>query len=191
MEESADFNRGLGKRDQEKLDEYLTNVRRVEKLMVRQGEWLDKPRYKVEDKLAARMMAAEQHDLDLMIEIIYLALISDTSRVITYVPMSEGGLYHATSHWNKNPEKLLPLLDEWDRKWIGGLATLGEKLRATPEGDGNFLDRTVIMYGGGHGRKPHYAHDLPALVLGGKGLGFQAWAASGLPEAGRRKYRWT
>ena len=173
MEESKDLNRRLGKQDREKLDEYLTNVRRVETLMVREGKWLDVPRHEVDAKLASKLMAADRHDLDLMIELMYLALVSDSTRVITYVPMSEGGLYHATSHWNKNPEKLLPLLDEWDRKWIGALGKLGTKLKATAEGEGSYLDRTVILYGGGHGRKPHYAHDLPALVMGGKSLGIQ------------------
>ena len=65
-----------------------------------------------------------------MLELVYLALISDTTRVITFVPMEEGGLYHGTSHWNKNPEKNLPEMDTWDRKWIGGLAKLGSKLKA-------------------------------------------------------------
>ena len=173
MEESADLNRRLGRRDQDKLDEYMTNVRRVEQLMTRADEWMDIPRHKVDQRVEAKMLAAERHELDTMIELIYLALVSDSTRVITYVPMTEGGLYHAVSHWNKNPEKLLPQMDEWDRKWIGGLRTLATKLKATPEGDGNYLDRTIIKYGGGHGRSPHNAHDLPVIVMGGKGLGLK------------------
>ncbi|MEM7397122.1 MAG: DUF1552 domain-containing protein, partial [Verrucomicrobiota bacterium] len=173
MDESRQLNRRLGRRDREKMDEYLTNVRSVERLMNKEKDWLDVPRYKVDDKIGETMLKADRHDFDLMIDLMHLSLISDTTRVITFLPMKEGGLYHAISHWNKNPEKQLPLLDEWDRKWIGGLARLAEKLKATSEGDGTYLDRTVILYGGGHGRKPHYAHDLPVLVLGGKGLGIQ------------------
>ena len=119
-------------------------------------------RYKVDAKIAAKMKAANQHDFDLMIDLMYLALVSDTTRVITFVPMSEGATYHGTSHWNKNPEKNLPLLDEWDRKWIGGLSKLAGKLKGTSEGNGTYLDRTASQWWY-HGRKPHYAHDLPAL----------------------------
>ena len=173
MSESSRLNRRLGKRDKEKVDEYLTNVRRVEKLMNKEQDWLDVPRYPVDEKTAATMRGADQHDFDLMIDLMHLALISDTTRVITFLPMKEGGLYHAISHWNKNPDKQLPLLDEWDRKWISGLARLARILKATTEGDGTYLDRTVILYGGGHGRKPHYAHDLPVVVLGGKALGIK------------------
>ena len=171
--ESARLEKSLGKRDQEKLDEYLTNVRNVEKLMNKEADWLDVPRVQIDEATGKMMLAADRHDYDLMIELIYLALVSDTTRVITFVQMKEAGLYHATSHWNKNPEKLLPLLDVWDQKWVGGLAKLAGKLKATPEGDGNYLDRTAIVYCNGHGRKPHYSHDLPFLLLGGNDFGFK------------------
>ena len=167
------LNRRLGRRDQQKLDDYLTNVRSVESQMQRDEKWLDAPRYEVDPKTGKTMLAADRYDFDLMLELVYLSLISDTTRVVTFVPMEEGGLYHGTSHWNKNPEKSLPEMDTWDRKWIGGLAKLGGKLKAHDEGDGSFLDRTTIVYGGGHGRRPHFSHDLPLVLMGGKDFGFQ------------------
>ena len=171
--DAKDLTRRLGRQDQQKLDDYLTNIRSVEQQMQRDDQWLDTPRYEVDEKTGKTMLAAKRYDFDLMLEIVYLSLISDTTRVVTFVPMEEGGSYHGTSHWNKNPEKSLPLMDEWDRKWIGGLAKLGGKLKAFEEGDGTFLDRTSIVYGGGHGRRPHYSHDLPLLLMGGKDFGFR------------------
>ena len=171
--DAKSLTRRLGYQDKQKLDDYLTNIRSVELQMQRNDQWLDTPRYKVDEKVGKAMLAADRYDFDLMLELVYLSLISDTTRVVTFVPMEEGGLYHGTSHWNKNPEKSLPLMDEWDRKWIGGLAKLGGKLKALEEGDGTFLDRTTIVYGGGHGRRPHYSHDLPLLLLGGKDYGFK------------------
>lgn len=171
--EARSLNRRLGRQDQQKLDDYLTNIRSVEQQMQRDDHWLDTPRYKVEEKTAKAMLAARRYDFDLMLEIVYLSLVSDTTRVVTFVPMEEGGLYHGTSHWNKSPEKSLPEMDKWDRKWIGGLSKLGGKLKAFEEGEGSFLDRTAIVYGGGHGRRPHYSHDLPLLLLGGKDYGFR------------------
>ena len=171
-EEAAQLNRRLGKRDQQKLDDYLTNIRSVEKQMQRDDKWLDAPRYEVDEATGTSMLAADRYDFDLILELIYLALISDTTRVITFVPMEEGGLYHGTSHWNRDPNKQLPEMDVWDRKWIGGLAKLAGKLKAAEEGEKSFLDRTAIIYGGGHGRRPHFAHDLPLVLMGGKDLGF-------------------
>ena len=171
--EARSLNRRLGRQDQQKLDDYLTNIRSVEQQMQRDDQWLDSPRYEVDEKTGKTMLAAKRYDFDLMLEIVYLSLISDTTRAITFVPMEEGGLYHGTSHWNKSPEKSLPEMDTWDRKWIGGLAKLGGKLKAFEEGEGTFLDRTSIVYGGGHGRRPHYSHDLPLLLMGGKDFGFR------------------
>lgn len=119
------------------------------------------------------MTAARRYDFDLMLDLVYVTLISDTTRVVTFVPMEEGGLYHGTSHWNRSPDKSLPEMDKWDRKWIGGLAKLGSKLKSQSEGEGNFLDCTAIVYGGVHGRRPHFSHDLPLLLMGGKDFGFK------------------
>ncbi len=172
-EDAKKLNRRIGKRDQQKLDDYLTNVRSVEKQMSRDDRWLDTPRYKVDPATGKKMLKSDRYDFDLMLELVYLSLISDTTRVVTFVPMEEGGLYHGTSHWNRNPDKSLPEMDKWDRKWIGGLAKLGAKLKSIEEAEGTFLDSTSIIYGGGHGRRPHFSHDLPLLLMGGKNFGFK------------------
>ena len=171
--DARSLKRRLGRRDQEKLDDYFSNIRRVETGMRREAEWLDVPRYEVEPKTRERLLAEDRYDYDLMLELIGLALVSDTTRVITFVQMQEPGLYHGASHWNKNPKELLPIMDEWDTKWLGGLQRLATTLRQHEEGDGTLLDRTTIVYGGGHGRRPHYTHDLPLLLLGGRDFGFK------------------
>lgn len=173
IEDARRTNRRLGTRDRAKLDDYLENVRAVESQMQRDERWLDAPRYEVDEKTGKLMLAADKYDFDLMLDLVHLALVSDTTRVITFVPMEEGGMYHGTSHWNKNPEKSLPEMDTWDRKWIGGLARLGAKLKAADDGEGSLLDRTTIVYGGGHGRRPHFSHDLPFVLMGGRDFGFK------------------
>lgn len=172
-EDAKRLNRRLGRRDQQKLDDYLTQIRAVETQMQRDEQWLDTPRFQTDSKTRQSMLKADRYDFDLMLDLIYLSLVSDTTRVVTFVPMEEGGLYHGTSHWNRNPDKSLPEMDKWDRKWIGGLAKLGQKLKAEEEGNGSLLDRTTILYGGGHGRRPHFSHDLPLLLMGGKDFGFK------------------
>src|SRR5262249_37316533 len=42
-----------------------------------------------------------------------------------------------------------------------------EKLKATPDGDGNLLDHSLILYGSGLGdANIHTHHELPTCVLG-------------------------
>ncbi len=171
--EARRLNQRLGKNDRRKLDDYLTNVRSVEQQMLRDEMWLDTPRYAVDEKTGRAFAKADRYDFDLMLDLVQLALVSDTTRVVTFVPMEEGGLYHGTSHWNKNPEKSLPEMDTWDKKWIGGLARLAGRLKDAEEEDGSMLDRTTIVYGGGHGRRPHFSHDLPFVLLGGRDFGFR------------------
>ena len=170
--DTAVLNRRLGKRDREKMDEYLTNLRSVEKRIGRAEQWLDVPRHKLDPKEAAKFIKADRHNHELMMELIYLALISDSTRSIAFAQMTEPGLYHGASHWNSDPAQKLPEMDKWDRTWLTALGTLAGKLMATQEGDGTFLDRTAIVYGSGHGRRPHFSHDMPMLLVGGRGLGF-------------------
>jgi hypothetical protein len=43
-----------------------------------------------------------------------------------------------------------------------------EKLKATPDGDGNLLDHSLILYGSGLGdANVHTHHELPTAMLGG------------------------
>ena len=48
----------------------------------------------------------------------------------------------------------LPEMDKWDRKWIGGLAKLGGKLKAIEEGEGTFSTYLHCVWRW-HGRRPH------------------------------------
>ncbi len=172
-EDTAALNRRLGRRDQAKLDEYLTNLWSVERRIARAEKWLDVPRYAVDDNQAQKFQAGDRYDYDLLMELIYLAFISDTTRCIAFDQMTEPGLCHGTSHWHSDPENKLPEMDTWDRKWLTGLTTLVGRRKSAQEGDGTMLDQTAIVYGGGHGRRPHYSHDLPMLLVGGGSLGFK------------------
>ena len=50
MGEAKDFQRGLGKPDRDKLDEYFTSVREVELRMVKAQDWTRRPKPKVDVK---------------------------------------------------------------------------------------------------------------------------------------------
>ncbi|PHS03001.1 MAG: hypothetical protein COA78_19365, partial [Blastopirellula sp.] len=47
-----------------------------------------------------------------------------------------------------------------------------KRLKDTPEGDGNMLDRTLVLYGSSNS-KTHNNHNYPLMLAGGKGLGMK------------------
>ena len=47
-------------------------------------------------------------------------------------------------------------------------ASFLEKLRSTPDGDGNLLDHTMLLYGAGLSNPNEHSHiDLPLALVGG------------------------
>ncbi len=187
LEEARSLHKRLGKSDQRKLDEYLGSVRETERRVQRLEGWVDVPKPKVErGSLKLSAVPGNAHDrhmwLDVMLELSYLALQTDTTRVITFEWSREaGGLggngenHHELSHHGGNPE-MLKKLAVIDRFHVGRLARFLSLLKATREADGNMLDNTMVLFGsgmnsgkgGGHSKK-----NLPILLAGGRKLGLR------------------
>ena len=125
--------------------------------------------------------------IDTMFELIYLALRTDSTRVVSFATTeSEGGgplkslpcgNWHGTGH-NTNDEppdrkpKEYAILSEYDAWWTARLAKFLERLRTT-EGNHDLLRSTAVLYGSGMSwPATHRAHNLPLLLAGGEGLGF-------------------
>ena len=75
--------------------------------------------------------------------------------------------YHNLSHHGRNESKLAQLaaIDRWHMRLLAELLT---KLRATPEGEANLLDRSMLLYGSNFGdANEHTTTDLPVLLAGG------------------------
>lgn len=187
IRESQQLSQKLGAADRRKLEEYLTSVRQTEKQVERLQSWLDKPKPKVEEKdLQLANQPGNAHDrpmwLDVMLELTYLAFITDTTRVITFEWSREAGGYggggenhHELSHHGGDPQ-MLQKLAVIDRFHLSRLAHLLGLLRQTPEGDGTMLDRTMILYGSGMNSGKggeHSPKNLPTLVAGGHKLGLK------------------
>ena len=71
------------------------------------------------------------------------------------------------------------------------LAYFLDKLKKTPDGDGNLLDHTLVLYGTNMGDSNQHLHyDVPGLLLGGAGgklkggrhLAFGTRTEPGAPE---------
>jgi hypothetical protein len=168
-EQAKAMNRRLSTRDQQKLDQYFTSVREVEKSLQEEKAWLTRPRPKVDMKEPRNGTVTQQ--LPILFDLIALALQTDSTRVATIeVPgafdVAGVGLepkgYHAYSHHGKDPS-LMAGLRKVERYQIEQLARFMKKLAEL-----ELLDSTQILFGSGMSDgSAHTNKNLPILVAGG------------------------
>jgi hypothetical protein len=96
-----------------------------------------------------------------------------TSRVYPYPKgalFPDGGFspsFHGASHHQDDPVQIKKFAD-LNRYHVSTLAYLAEKLKSIPDGDGNMLDHSLIMYGTNMGNSNQHQHyDVPHILVGG------------------------
>lgn len=187
LEEANRLHGQLGAADQRKLDEYLSGVRETEERVQRLQAWIDvsKPEVPPTD-LQLNMQPGDAHDrpmwIDVMMELSYLALLTDTTRVISYEWSREAGGYggggenhHELSH-HGGDAGMLAKLAEIDRFHLGRLNRFMDFLKATEDGESHMLDHTIVVFGSGMNSGEtgdHSPKNLPLIVAGGRGLGLR------------------
>jgi hypothetical protein len=113
-----------------------------------------------------------------MFDLMAIAFQADITRVSSFMmarevsyrtfPMlgiSEG--FHPASHHQNNAAKL-EALSRINSYHVSLVAHLLERLKATPDGDGNLLDHSLILYGSAMSNSNVHDHSpLPIFVAGG------------------------
>ncbi|MDQ3012414.1 MAG: DUF1552 domain-containing protein, partial [Acidobacteriota bacterium] len=75
--------------------------------------------------------------------------------------------HHNVTHHQNEPEKIAKVT-KINEVHVKMLAYLLDRLKATPDGDGNLLDHSMILYGSSiSDGNLHTHHDLPIVVAGG------------------------
>ncbi|MFT5109863.1 MAG: hypothetical protein ACI8XO_005142 [Verrucomicrobiales bacterium] len=173
LDQAKSLNKELGKQDQEKLEEYLDSVRTLEKKIVQQEPWLDRPKPKT-DVPEPNPGNGTEEQLKAMIEIIALALQTDSTRAIT---CSSGfangdfglnGGYHGFSHHGERDEPVAAL-KKIEGFQIAMMSHLIDLLKAQrdPINGGTLFDHTSILYGCGMAAGTHQTKNLPLVLAGG------------------------
>jgi hypothetical protein len=74
------------------------------------------------------------------------------------------------SHHGNNPEKM-KVFSTLNTYHVDQLTYFLNKLKAIPDGDGNLLDHTVVLYGSGMSDgNTHNNYNVPVVVVGGSDL---------------------
>jgi uncharacterized protein DUF1552 len=164
--------------DRERLDQYFSAVREVEQRLVSGQEWATKPKPPVDYQLP-RGVADPNDDvgrLKLMLDLVQLALRTDSSRFITLCVTGSNAIqpipgismeYHGLSHHGQDPEKLnqLGILQTRQMEAVGAFLA---RLQATKETDQSLLDRTMVLLGAAMGNaSSHNCKNLPIILAGG------------------------
>lgn len=174
--DAKSLTRKLGTQDREKLDEYFTSVRDVEKQIAQRRQWADVPKPKpgMEEPQNTDFVS----DLPVLYDLIALALQTDSTRIATLeiggdfesraLGISKG--YHALSHHGKvqaNIENLLKL----EHYQMAQFARFLSKMKSLQDGEGNLLDHTQILFGSGMGNANAHTNSNLPLILAGGGFG--------------------
>src|SRR6185436_19125504 len=110
--------------------------------------------------------------------LMYLAYQGDISRITTFMIGHEPtdrayghiGIpeqHHTISHHGNDPEKLAKYAKIATYHMVK-LAAFLDKLKSTPDGDGNLLDHSLVYWGSGMGNgNAHDRNDPPSVIIGG------------------------
>lgn len=201
LEDARSLRSGLGADDRRKLDEYLEGVRGIETRIASAAKYgdpavgaspdLPELRYTDVDEQQRQQSAAykgvpaeyDEH-IRLMVELLVLALRTDSTRVATLMlshPQAPESRQYSRRHvdlkgnWHDHAHKAFepgggPSMDEMvkvSRYHSAVFGRLLERMKSVQDGDGTLLDHSMVMYGGGLGNGgTHFLYDLPVLLAG-------------------------
>lgn len=178
-DQAKQLEKSVSVNDRDRLDQYYSSVRDLERRLGKSEDWLGKPKPKVTqpapDEIKDNNDLAKNHRV--MFDLVRLALETDSTRVVT-VCMNTGSvtpsqipgvksMCHELTHHGNREEKLSELR-KIEEAQFGALAEFLTALRNAKEGDHSLFDQTSVLYGTNMGSANAHSNDnLPVLLSGG------------------------
>jgi hypothetical protein len=179
--ETARLKTNLPPVDRRRIDEYLENVREVERRI-----------QKTEQRNAAGggqqlttapvgVPASWEEHVKLMFDLQVLAFIADITRVSSFKlsrdasgrAFPESGVpggFHGASHHNENEPRIAQFA-AINKYHVSMIPYYLDKLKKAPDGDGTLLDHTLILYGSPLGDSNLHNHKRVPIFLAGRAGG--------------------
>ncbi len=179
----ARFKVEIGAEDRIRVDEYLDDVREIERRL----QIAAKASTEVPTTTPYGVPESFDEHIKLQFDLLALAFRADITRVSTLLyardltarvyPESGTNIsFHGGSHHAEDPKRIAEYA-KLNRYHVAMLAYFINKLRSTADGDGTLLDHSLILYGSNMGDSNQHLHyDVPHVLIGG---------ASGKLEGGR------
>jgi len=180
MGKVADLQKGLGPNDRSRLNDYLEDVREIERRIQKaeqsnlaQGVGLPAAPVGVPDKWTEHVK--------LMFDLQLLAFRTDVTRIISYkmgrdvrcrvyTESDVKSPFHSLSHHGNRPDKLEEFA-RLNRFHVDQVAYFIDKMKNTPDGDGSLLDHSMVIYGSPMGDGSVHNHLRVPIFLAGKANG--------------------
>jgi hypothetical protein len=196
--EVARLSKDLGASDRQRMQQYLTEIREIERRIQKieaqnsSGEVRELPDAPVgvPDDFAEHVK--------LMFDLQVLAFASDTTRVFSFKMGRDGSArvypdsgvrsaFHPASHHGEREDRVTDFM-KINKDPVSQVPYFLKKLKETPDGDGNMLDNTLVIYGSPMGNSNVHNHKRCPLFLAGKAGGalkggLHLKAADGTPMA--------
>ncbi|QDU24964.1 hypothetical protein ETAA8_00250 [Anatilimnocola aggregata] len=163
---AKNLNRQISGADRQRVDEYFESVRDVERQLKMTREWVNRPKPPAiggEPKDIGDNQQ-QQAKFRLMIDMIHLALVTDSTRAISLMTF---GMHHDLSHHGKEPKKLAACRQVEVELMLAFGGLLG-KLKNAKEGGSTLLDSTMVMMTSNlRDGNTHWTYNLPVILAGG------------------------
>jgi hypothetical protein len=175
------ISRGLGPDDRRRLDQYLTDIREIERRIQRvettnaTGEPRDLP--------GAPMGVPDSFSehVKLMFDLQAIAFAADITRVFSFKLGRDGSArvypesgaplpFHPASHHGDQEPRVLQFA-QINKYHVSLVPYFLEKLKSIQEGDGNLLDKTLVIYGSPMGNSNTHNHRRVPMFLAGRANG--------------------
>jgi len=169
--------RGLGKSDRNRLNAYLDDVREIERRIERIEKYNASGEARALPAAPLGVPDSYEEHVKLMFDLQALAFMTETTRVSAF-KMSrdvsgrvwpESGVktpFHPCSHHGETPAKIAEFA-KLNRYHVSLIPYFLEKLKNTPDGDGNLLDHSLVLYGSPMGDSNVHNHKRVPLVMAG------------------------
>lgn len=173
--------RSLGADDRRRLDEYLTDIREIERRIqkVETANGSGDPRELPGAPMGVPDSFSEH--VKLMFDLQAVAFAADITRVFSFKLGRDGSArvypesgaplpFHPASHHGDNEPRVLQFA-QINKYHVSMVPYLLDKLKRIQEGDANLLDRTLVIYGSPMGNSNTHNHRRCPLFLAGKANG--------------------
>jgi Protein of unknown function (DUF1552) len=174
--------RDVGPGDRRRLDSYLENVREIERRIqkIEAYNTAHAGERQLPDAPVGVPDTFREH-VDLLLDLQLLAFMTETTRVSSFkmardvssAVYPESGVktpFHGLSHHGEDPKRLAEFA-QLNAYHVSTIAPFIEKLKSTPDGDGNLLDHTLVLYGSPMGDSHLHEHKRVPVFLAGHANG--------------------
>ena len=173
-----DLSKGMDSKDKARVNDYLENVREIERRIAKaEKQNSESTGYGAPEAPVGIPDSFADH-ANLLFDLWAIAFQGNITKVVsfmlarelstrTYPQIGVPDGHHPVSH-HQNDLQRMEMQAKINTYHMEMFANFLTKLKNTPDGDGNMLDNSMILYGSGMSNSNVHAHDqLPILIAGG------------------------